>query len=412
MNTSATAVSVQSPDKDHIKRITLVISSLGSGGAERVMSVMANYWAKHDREVTLITLTSVQEDFYTLHPRVRRIGLGLNVNSSHVIAAIKNNLQRVKRLRHEIKTSKPDVVLSFVDTTNVLAVAATVGLGIPIIVSEHIDPRQHTIRSEWAWLRYLLYPQATAVVVLTNNVRCWAERIVKSNKIHVIPNPVTIPAEGHNGRSDFRSLRRTVVAMGRLTPQKGFDLLLAAFSVCARKYPDWSLIILGEGEERSRLEAMVLELGIANQVSLPGRIKDPTAVFWKADIFVLSSRYEGFPMALVEAMACKLAVISTDCPSGPRVIIRDGVDGVLIPPNDVDALAAAMSRLINDETERKRLALRAVEVTERFGLEKVISMWDTVIDHARKCTAKSEHAIRMLNHPDTSDLDDLRRRVQ
>lgn len=346
------------------------------------MSVMANYWAEHGREVTLITLASTGEDLYPLHPRIHRIGLGLMGNSSHFAAAVWNNFQRMKRLRQEIRVSQPDVVLSFIDQTNVLTLAATLGLGIPVIASEHIDPREHDIGSLWAGLRCLFYRCAAAVVVLTDGVRGWAEGFVKSHAVHVIPNPVSLSAVEHNGGLDLDRLGGTIAAMGRLAPQKGFDILLKAFARCAGTHSDWSLIILGEGEERKRLEELAVGLGIKDRVKMPGRAQDPFQVLCGTDLFVLSSRYEGFPMALVEAMACKLAVISTDCPSGPREIVRDGVDGVLVPPNDVHALAAAMDRLMADPAERHRLGARAVEVIERFSIERIMNMWDEVLTHA------------------------------
>jgi glycosyltransferase involved in cell wall biosynthesis len=171
--------------------------------------------------------------------------------------------------------------------------------------------------------------------------------------------------------------------MGRLNPQKGFDLLLQAFARCAEKHADWSLMILGEGDERPRLEAMASDLGIKDRVTMPGLVKDPLRILRGTDLFVLSSRYEGFPMALVEAMACKLPVISTDCPSGPRDIVRDGVNAILVPPNDVNALAGAMDRLMANQAERQRLGANAVQVIERFSVEKVMNIWDNLL--SRTC---------------------------
>lgn len=382
MNSSIGHVPSSTVAKKAATRITLVISYLGGGGAERVMSIVANYWAEHGRKVTLITLGLAHEDFYAIDHSVHRVELGLRVNSLHFAAAIKNNLRKLKRLRQEIRASQPDVVLSFTDTTNVLTLASTVGLAVPVIAAEHIDPRQHTIGPVWQALRRLVYPRATGVVVLTDSVRPWAEGIVKKSAVHVIPNPVTVSAIKHNGVRKQSGVGGTIVAMGRLAPQKGFDLLLKAFALCASKYPHWSLVILGEGEERSRLEALTGELGVEDRVSLPGQVQDPSSVLGKADIFVLASRYEGFPMALVEAMACGLAVLSTDCPSGPREIIRDAVDGVLVRPNDVDELATAMDRLMADPAERQRLGERAVEVIERFSVHKIMNMWDDLFTQA------------------------------
>jgi glycosyltransferase involved in cell wall biosynthesis len=207
--------------------------------------------------------------------------------------------------------------------------------------------------------------------------------------VHVVPNPVDVEALGTDGARELPIAPRTLVAMGRLARQKGFDVLLDAFARCAPAHPEWKLLILGEGEERTRLEAQVRALGLDGRVQLPGRVQRPGAILRRAELFVLPSRWEGFPNALLEAMACGVAAIAADCPSGPRDIVRPGVDGVLVPPEDPAALAAALDRLLTDGEERRRLAARAPEVRERFGLPQVMARWDALLGsfHSRGADA-------------------------
>ncbi len=176
--------------------------------------------------------------------------------------------------------------------------------------------------------------------------------------------------------------RHTLVAMGRLVPQKGFDLLLRAFAQCAATYSDWTLRLLGEGAEEKNLRALASELGIGDQVEFAGLVRNAHVVLHRADLFVLSSRFEGMPNALLEAMACGLPVVSFDCPSGPRDVIRHGVDGLLVPPENVEDLATALDQLMSSESERKRLGSSARAVVERFSLERVLRMWDEALTAA------------------------------
>lgn len=167
--------------------------------------------------------------------------------------------------------------------------------------------------------------------------------------------------------------------MGRLAPQKQFDLLLRAFAASSQGDAEWSLVIIGEGPERPRLQALATDLGLSDRVEWLGLVQHPEEVLRRADIYVLSSRYEGFPNALVEAMASGLSVVSFDCPSGPGEIIRDGIDGILVPAQDLTALTVAIRRLMLDEPERLRLGSRAVEVTARFAVDKVIDEWEALM---------------------------------
>ena len=346
------------------------------------MSIMANYWAARGNEVTLVTFAAESTDFYDLHPEVKRVALGLTAASGHLWEALKNNLRRLRRLRQEIRASRPDVVISFIHWTNMLTLMAAFGQGAPVIVSERSDARRHRIGPGWSTLRRLLYPKAHAMVVQSEAMRRWAKTIVWKDNIYIIPNPVAPPPSSLGTVSSSPGPR--VVAMGRLGYEKGFDLLLRAFEKCVAEHPDWSLIILGEGPERGRLKELATELGIEDRVRVAGLVREPAAILRGASMFVLSSRYEGFPNALLEAMACGAPVVSFDCPSGPTEIIRDGVDGILVPPEDVDALSAAMKRLMSDESERRRLALRAPEVLQRFGVEKVMEAWEAVIQRVRR----------------------------
>jgi GalNAc-alpha-(1->4)-GalNAc-alpha-(1->3)-diNAcBac-PP-undecaprenol alpha-1,4-N-acetyl-D-galactosaminyltransferase len=358
--------------------IMLVVQSLGSGGAERVASTLVNAWAREGEQVTVLTLDAATPDFYWLDPRVTRVTLDLSCKSPNWQRYIWNNIRRVRALRSAVRSRGPDVVVSFIEKTNVLVLLATRGLSVPVVVEEHIDPRMHSVGVIAGWLRRLVYPRARAVVVLTPSVIEWARDIAGRTPVHVIPNPISEQFLRGKEIDETRD-KHTVVAMGRMEPQKGFDMLLQAFAQCAPKHPDWSLRIVGQGSELERLTALVDELRLGDRVSLDPVVKEPERVLRGSDLFVLSSRYEGFPMVLLEAMASGLPVVSFDCPSGPREMIREGVDGVLVPPNDIGALAGVLDRLMSAQDERQQLGRRAAEVIQRFGLPTVLAMWNELL---------------------------------
>jgi glycosyltransferase involved in cell wall biosynthesis len=362
-------------------RIMLAVSSMVAGGAERVAATLVNHWSASGHQVALLTVASTNLDFYALDARVTRIALDLNRSSRHWRDFLVDNFKRLRQLRRAIRDFKPEIILSFIDTTNVRMLLASIGTGVPVIVEEHTDPTQRSLGRTVEFLRHLLYRRACAVVVLHPGIAQWARGFVRSESIHVIPNPISAQFR-KNGHVEPARDGHRVIAIGRLEAVKGFDMLLRAFAQSTKQHPGWSLKIIGDGSEREQLQALAAALQIGDLVSWEGEVKDPEKELHRSDLFVLSSRYEGFPMALLEAMACGLPVVSFDCPSGPRAIIHDGEDGLLVPPNEIDALAAAMRRLMNSEHERKRLGDQAAHVVERFGVAKVADMWNTVFEQA------------------------------
>jgi GalNAc-alpha-(1->4)-GalNAc-alpha-(1->3)-diNAcBac-PP-undecaprenol alpha-1,4-N-acetyl-D-galactosaminyltransferase len=361
-------------------RITFVIHSLAPGGAERVASNMANYWARNGCQITLLTLKGETEPpFYELHPAVALHPLGLPGKSDNLFKELGNNWYRLSAVRNAIRASRPDVVISFMDLTNVLVLLAAVGLRIPTIVTEHSDPHMHLIGKGWDLLRSFSYRWARRLVVLNQSVLDYFSPAVRKRG-RVIPNAVVLPDSlGSATQPAVTRRNRLILAMGRLSREKGFDLLLEAFAQVVLAHPDWSLEIWGEGPLRADLEASRDELGLRERVAFLGLSRQPFEKMMQAELFVLSSRYEGFSMVLCEAMACGLPVISFDCPSGPRGIVRDGIDGILVPAADVIALAAALDRLMGDDAERRRLAERAPEVVVRFGEAAVMQTWDELL---------------------------------
>lgn len=361
------------------RRIAIVISSLAGGGAERVASTLAKYWVRAGYDLTVITLAARDADVYELAPGVRRVALDMFGPSRSVVEAAVQASRRVAALRLSLAEAHPDVVVSFMTTTNVLALLAVAGTGIPVLACERSDPRHDPIAPTWAVLRRMLYPIAAGVVVQTESVAGWARRF--SRRVHVIPNMIErSPRVAAPGKE---TVPRRLVAMGRLGPEKGFDLLIAAFARVAPARPDWSLTILGEGPERRRLEALVESSGLGRRVVLPGRVPDPIPHLAAADAFALASRYEGFPNALLEAMACGLPVVAFDCPSGPADVIVDGRNGLLVRAGDVVGFAGALARLMASPDERVRMGARAREVTSALSPDRVLERWSAALRGAR-----------------------------
>jgi len=359
-------------------RIVLVISSLFPGGAGRVIIRMANYWSAAGHFVGLLTFDDGStHPFFTLDRRIEHQSLGFSGNSKNLIDGLRNNFDRIRVLRKAIAGFEPDVVVSFVDQTNVTTLFATRLTRIPVCVSERTDPSQHDIGKIWSWIRKGAYGWADVVVVQTRKAAGYFPQRIRK-RIQVIPNSVDSPDPEIRARTvDLE--KPVILGMGRLVPAKGFDLLIEAFSMLASWHPEWRLTIIGEGPDRSRLEKLVREKELTGRVSLPGAVDDPYCVLPEADLFVLPSRYEGYPNVLCEAMACELPVVSFDCPSGPADIVRDGVDGVLVPVGDVGRLAETMGRLMRDENERRRLAQMAPEVIQRFSVDTVMNRWNDLL---------------------------------
>ena len=343
------------------------------------MTTMANHWAKVGDRVTLITLAATEADAYRVSLDVHRVAMDMMADSRGILSAIWNNWRRIRRLRRAILDSDPQAVISFGDQMNVLTLLACRGQHTDVIVSERIDPTRHDIGRLWSWLRRRTYPWCKALVVQTDKIRERVGDCFGATWVQVIPNPVAAPDAVTPEHRSSDSDKRLALGVGRLVPQKGFDLLIEAFSKVAADHADWDLAIFGEGAERGALEQLVRRKELTDRVRMPGWIDDPGNALREGDLFILSSRFEGFPNALLEAMAHGLAVIAFACHSGPEEIIYNGVDGMLVPPEDVDSLATAMDRLMSDAKARKRLGERASTIVGRLSSEKVLEQWNDLL---------------------------------
>ena len=256
------------------------------------------------------------------------------------------------------------------------------------IGSERIHPPMFPLGFAWEHLRRFAYPLLDAVVTLTNSSASWVAKNTGARHVEVIPNPVIWPLPSHPPRLDpqdyLKPGQRVLLGVGRLTEQKGFDLLIAAFAELAPRFPDWVLVILGEGPLRHQLEDQVLASGLRGRVLLPGVAGNIGDWYQRADIYVMSSRFEGFPNTLLEALAYGIPSVSFDCPTGPGDIIRHGVDGFLIPPGNLEELTQTLERLMYDEPLRRRLGERAVDVRERFSLKRIATMWEKLFARLTK----------------------------
>ncbi len=364
-------------------RITLFIGTLGAGGAERALIVLAEGLHKRGHDVTVLTWINREPDFYQVSEGVKRVRADIpeSVISTRWYNVV-GIIRRLFALRASIKATQPEVVISFLDGNNELFLLASIKERYRRILSCQIDIAEHNhFNPRWERLRESIYKWADKIVFLDSEQAVRAHQKFPAWKCMGIPNPVVDINSSPDARAieiidKLENYPVRLAAMGRLANQKGFDLLLDAFKIVVQHFPKAGLVILGEGPLREDLQDQINVLGLADNVLMPGLIKNPHAVIAACDIFVFSSRYEGQGLALVEAMACGVTAVSFDCPSGPSYIIKNHIDGILVPPEDVDALAEAAILLLKDEKKRVDFAREAKKVRERFSTENICSQWE------------------------------------
>jgi glycosyltransferase involved in cell wall biosynthesis len=366
--------------------VLLLVPSLSGGGAERVAANLANHWATVGWTVSVATLAPPQLDAYALDPKVRRIHLGQYAPSPTSLHSLFASVRRIRAIRRMLRELRPDVAVSLMAPANLL-MALGVSRGGPLraaVGSEHTHPPLDPMGPLRERLRRLLYPRLDAIVTLTSDSANWIRDNVRVGRVDVIPNPVAWPLADAEPHVDPDALlppgRRLVLGVGRLHPLKGFDVAIDAFAELAQRHPDWSLAIVGDGEEGPALAERAKAHGLADRVLLPGRVGNVAAWYRRADLFVSASRLEGFPNVLVEALAHEVPVIAVDCDTGPRDIVRDGVDGMLVPMHDAAALRDALDALMGDAARRETMARRAGEARERFSIDGITRQWASLFD--------------------------------
>jgi len=364
-------------------RICVVTLEMGCGGVQRMVQSMTARLADAGHAVSLVLFHGDTTDFFAVDPRVRRSEPVAGGWEEFGPLDLAGRRRRLARIRRSILAHEPDVVVCHEDVPNVETLLALAFDRIPVIACEHADPRMHAIPRRWSLLRRLLYPRAEAVVTLNESVTRWSRGLRPRWPAVTIPNALEPAPTPEPPPADWLGAR-TLLAVGRLAPEKGFDLLVDAFARIADRRPEWQLTIFGEGPERTSLEGRIRDLGLDRRIRLVGAVHEPRRFLPFADLFVFPSRYESFGLALAEAMAAGLPVVSFDCPSGPATIVEDGIDGTLVPPEDVTALAEALAGLMADPDRRRRLGAAARRSSERFAPETVMRQWEDLL---RKVTA-------------------------
>lgn len=359
-------------------RILFIISSLGTGGAERVMSVLANRWCQA-HEIGILTLKD-ETDFYPLNEGIVRYKLQSGRSKWYRPLPYIRLFSSIRRI---VNSYQPDFIVSFVLKTNLFVLGTLNTSKWKVIVCEHSVIQRNDIDGRQAFLRKILYSSAYKVSVLSLSIyneflQCYPR--FPKNKLYVIPNPIdqpeakgpSISIAGYLGIEEGRY--RFIVSMGRFVPLKGYDKLLQAFSILNLRKPETRLVVFGDGPELQRLQQSIRDLGLANKVFLPGYISKHITELSGIDVFSMTSQFEGMPMALLEAMQAGIPVVAFSA-SGVNDIVTDGKNGLLVEQGNVTALAESIVSIMDNKKLARSLVINASESILRYSSQNVDQIW-------------------------------------
>lgn len=345
-----------------MKRHIFFIGTLCNGGAERVVSILAGHIAEQGLDVEILTYYD-RPVSYALDPRVKHT-IVENVTGTG------NKLKNLVAIRKYFKENAK-VVISFLAPFNIMAIAANLGNGVPMIVADRNDPTKVPSNTVIRKLRDFLYRFATGVVVQTQKNKAYFSKAVQK-KSKVIYNPIDL--KNNAGIALKSEKEKKLVTAGRLMPQKNQKMMIRAFANVLKKHSDYQLVIYGEGPSREELETLCKELDVTGNVLLPGNVSDIHEKIKNAEVFVLSSDYEGMPNALIEAMCLGLPCISTKV-SGATDLIQDHENGLLTDLGNQEQMERAMLELIEERQLAAKLGENASKLNETLEVSKIMQEW-------------------------------------
>ena len=361
---------------DGAETIALYISSMRKGGAERVIANLAQYLDEKGYHVVLVTTHKVEIE-YEVPETVKRI-LSEPDECELQGGRIRNFLTRFRKLRRIWKEEKPDVIVSFIGKNNIMAILTSLGMGISVAVSVRGEPGEEYYNGVLRFLARNLFRLADGVILQTKRCMEFFPQGVRKKAI-ILKNPVNpvFFREPYRGERE-----KTIVAVGRVDENKNHEMLIQAFAGIADEFPEYRLIIYGDGDKRSDLLKLTRELKLEDRISLPGNIDNVADAIYKTRVFVLSSNTEGMPNTLIEAMISGLTVVSTDCPcGGPAELIVHGVNGLLSPVKDVNAMKENLQYVLNDLHRADEMAHEASKTSDIYDVNKVYLEWERYLKY-------------------------------
>lgn len=338
------------------------------GGIERVTTIIANGLAERNYNISILSIENGDSPFFELDKNINTYSL--SKSNSKILYRLPNI---VNGIRKYVKKNNIDVLVTADTFSVVFTVPALMGLNVKNIAWEHFDFNNNFNKKSRHVLRKLAARYCTKIVVLTEkDKRNWISNTNHKNQIVAIPNPNSFDCDFNINEIDRNT--KVVLAVGRLSYLKGFDMLLDAWSKVMKEVPDWCLKIVGDGEEMTHLDHIIKEKNIEN-VELVGSVHDVKPYYEEAEIFCLSSRLEGFGMVLLEAFEFGLPIVSFNCEVGPAEVL-DGTESILVPPNNTSEMAKALIKLINDKSLRRHIGAKTKYKSKLYSKENIVDKWE------------------------------------
>lgn len=370
-----------------ILSIVFVVDTLASGGAGRQVAIVGSELARRGHRVTICTTNQAEgPNYYECHPEISQINIKVQSKLNNTLVRMIDMVYSIIQLRKIFKKRNPNLVISFLPGNNFRAGIAATGLGLPLIACErNYMPARLRASSPLHRLFYylmskLLYPRTAALCVQTKHLLEWLSKKVPGHDIKLIPNVVVEPSQkGSEQLIHFAPKRKSLLFVGRMVEQKRVGVLINAFSKLADTFLELDLVLVGDGDQKEALEAQVIQQGIQHRVFFTGHVKDVRPYFRNASIFVLPSRFEGFPNALSEAMSMGVPSICFDILAGTKELSNMGERAMLLPNLEPETeLAQGIKTLLDDPEHMSALSKKAKSVAVEFSTEKVVAKWESL----------------------------------